>query len=235
MENDHPRGSYAALASYLEDINESLDAITMRFEEVEDVLGRSLPRSAYDYRAWWGNDTANPQAASWLAEGWKTRAVDMNNRTLVFERTTDLSEAYIKFFSDFLRKLREHSPFQVKQLSPQGNSYQRLVALNRKAPERVLLNACFTRSKEFRVEVYIDYPKKAKNKAVFDRLHQDKDQLEALVGEPLHWERLDDKKACRIATYTVGHVMETKELERISNWGVRKATALFKAFSNRVD
>jgi hypothetical protein len=41
---------------------------------------------------------------------------------------------------------------------------------------------------------------KAENKALFDKLFSIKDQIEEEFGEPVFWERLDEKTGCRIST-----------------------------------
>ena len=50
------------------------------------------------------------------------------------------------------------------------------------------------------VELYIDRGKEgeAENKAIFDKLAESKDAIEAAFGESLDWQRLDGKRACRI-------------------------------------
>lgn len=50
------------------------------------------------------------------------------------------------------------------------------------------------------VELYIDSDREsgAKNKELFDFLFTNKDQIERAFGETLEWERLDEKRACRI-------------------------------------
>lgn len=57
----------------------------------------------------------------------------------------------------------------------------------------VLLDRCS-------IELYIDRGKgaEARNKAIFDQLHARKDEIEQACGD-LHWQRLDDKRACRIS------------------------------------
>jgi hypothetical protein len=50
-----------------------------------------------------------------------------------------------------------------------------------------------------RVELYIDRSEANVNKAIFDELYANKDEIEALSQEPLSWQRLDSKRACRIA------------------------------------
>lgn len=49
-----------------------------------------------------------------------------------------------------------------------------------------------------RVELYITRPSKEENKLIFDTLNKSKDDIEKSFGDKLIWERLDDRKACRI-------------------------------------
>jgi hypothetical protein len=53
---------------------------------------------------------------------------------------------------------------------------------------------------ESAVELYIDRGKDAdtENKAIFDTLYLKKDQIEKEFGGELEWQRLDNKRACRI-------------------------------------
>jgi len=50
------------------------------------------------------------------------------------------------------------------------------------------------------VELYIDRGKDAReeNKAIYDQLARNKAEVEREFGEPLEWERLESKRACRI-------------------------------------
>ena len=75
---------YEPLATYLATV--SADEITMRFAEVEAIVGK-LPRSAYDYRQWWENSTSQVEAKDgWLAAGWKVASVDQANGNVTFRR-----------------------------------------------------------------------------------------------------------------------------------------------------
>ncbi|MGD0098833.1 MAG: DUF4268 domain-containing protein, partial [Acidobacteriota bacterium] len=53
------------------------------------------------------------------------------------------------------------------------------------------------------IELYIDQGKDSEkeNLAIFDTLAQHKQAIEKVFGEPLSWERLEGKRACRIAKY----------------------------------
>jgi len=49
-----------------------------------------------------------------------------------------------------------------------------------------------------RVELYISRSSTEENKFVFDELYKIKEEIEKKFGDTLEWERLDNKKACRV-------------------------------------
>ena len=62
----------------------------MSFAELEGVLGFRLPESARVYRPWWSNQRnagGHGHSLAWQVAGWRTRAVDLEEETLVFERS----------------------------------------------------------------------------------------------------------------------------------------------------
>ena len=62
-----------------------------------------------------------------------------------------------------------------------------------------------------RTEVYIDTGDKDRNKKIFDYLFEKKDELDTAVGRPLAWQRLPDKRACRIYASFDGCVLSNRE------------------------
>lgn len=58
------------------------------FNEVEAILGFSLPASAREHRPWWANqrDGGHSHARAWLFAGWDTAEVDLERETLLFRR-----------------------------------------------------------------------------------------------------------------------------------------------------
>jgi len=63
---------------------------------------------------------------------------------------------------------------------------------------------------EARVELYIDRGKGGaeQNKAVYDKLAESREQVEAAFGGPLLWERLEGKRACRISKRLEGGYLD---------------------------
>ena len=62
-------------------------------------------------------------------------------------------------------------------------------------------------------ELYIDRGKdnEKENKAIFDQLFSQKEEVEKVFGGPLSWERLDGKRACRIKYLQLGGGYRSKE------------------------
>ena len=59
----------------------------MTFEDIEAVIGATLPPSARKHRAWWSNNSTNsPMTLAWRAGGYESASVDMANGTLVFRK-----------------------------------------------------------------------------------------------------------------------------------------------------
>ncbi len=65
----------------------SASRVPMTFREVEAVIGRKLPASAYRHRPWWANEArGHSHAKAWLDAGYQTEQVDMTGKKLVFVR-----------------------------------------------------------------------------------------------------------------------------------------------------
>ena len=78
-------GVYEPITEYLCGARE--DSLRLTFGQVERIISRPLPKSAYRYREWWANNpTGHSHARSWIAAGWQTEKVDLEGRELVFSR-----------------------------------------------------------------------------------------------------------------------------------------------------
>jgi hypothetical protein len=61
------------------------------------------------------------------------------------------------------------------------------------------------------VELYIDRGDGTWNKRVFDTLYRQKEAIENIFGAPLDWQRLDDKRGCRVRYLLDGYGLQDKE------------------------
>lgn len=76
--------SYAGLGQHLASQND--DAVILGFDEIETILSRELPASAYRHRAWWANTESHSQAAEWLQRGWRASDLDLERQQVTFRR-----------------------------------------------------------------------------------------------------------------------------------------------------
>lgn len=71
-------GKYEALENYLRALSPSTKELLLTFQQLEEILGFSLPESAAKYRAWWANqaDVSNrPHARAWTSAGFRVDTV----------------------------------------------------------------------------------------------------------------------------------------------------------------
>ncbi|MCB1245698.1 MAG: DUF4268 domain-containing protein [Acidimicrobiia bacterium] len=76
----------------------------------------------------------------------------------------------------------------------------------------------FTTDDRFRHEIYIDSGDGAQNDAMFEQLLGQRAVLEAVIGSELAFEPLDNRRACRIALYRDGSVLETDRHDEFVRW-----------------
>jgi hypothetical protein len=69
---------YEPLTQFLESIPEGKSSVSLSFKKIEQILGATLPRSAYSHRQWWANQResrSRPQAHAWLSAGFSVDSV----------------------------------------------------------------------------------------------------------------------------------------------------------------
>mgnify|MGYP000058931851 CR=1 FL=1 len=90
---------------------------------------------------------------------------------------------------------------------------------------------------EARVELYIDRgkDKEEENKAIFDALAEKRDQINEAFGEPLEWQRLEGKRACRIKkTITLGGYRDEEKWPQLHEAMVDAMIRLEKALKPHI-
>ena len=94
-----------------------------------------------------------------------------------------------------------------------------IAALRKGGNQIAGFNFSFARTRQFRVELYIDSGKREQNKALFDALYDRKEQIEQEIGTPLAWERISEKRASRIAVYRdVFITASDTDLQELRDW-----------------
>lgn len=218
---DAGESRYALLAIWLSKLTSKTKDITLQFDQIEAIIGGPLPPSAREHRAWWANDTVgHAQSKQWLDAGWRTSYINLTDERVVFVRIKGRESAYIAFFATLIEKVRLDGRTSIKGRSPDGHPWYAVLGLPVGGRQVASLNVSFAVSKRVRVEIYIDTRDQTWNKAAFDRLHSQAGTLEAEVGEPLHWERLDAARASRVACYRPGSITETADHEALQAWAV---------------
>ena len=224
---------YTALGNWLYALAADQDRIQLSFGQIEQIIGGKLPQSAREYRSWWANDTSRSrQSEQWLSAGWRTDEVDVQRGRLTFVRLQARERAYSSFFEAYMNDLREVAPFPLYQASKVGYYWQSVTRLPDTVPAAGFLTFAFTRAQRPRVDLYIDTGDRERNKQIFDQLRARSEAIEAAFGAPLAWERIDDKKASRIACYydaaTTIH-SSPEELAALRSWGVEATVRLYGA------
>lgn len=77
---------YAPLGAWLAQQPEAKREINLRFDEIEEILGAKLPKSAATYREWWANQQYGTHAPHWQGAGFEVEAVDMSRKIVRFSR-----------------------------------------------------------------------------------------------------------------------------------------------------
>ncbi|MCX7001435.1 MAG: DUF4268 domain-containing protein [Candidatus Sumerlaeota bacterium] len=88
------------------------------------------------------------------------------------------------------------------------------------------------------IELYIDYDHDTgkKNKEIFDELYKQKDLIEKEFGDALDWERLDDKRACRIQKkYSQGGLLNKEIWPKIQDELLEAMIRFHKAIKPRLE
>ncbi len=85
------------------------------------------------------------------------------------------------------------------------------------------------------VELYIDQGEAEVNKRIFDQLLASKKKTEAVFGEPLEWQRLDDRRACRIRhLLTLGGLADRDDWPEIQEAMIDAMVRLEKALKPQI-
>ena len=141
---------------------------------------------------------------------------------------------YRDFFSDLLQRIKAN-PVKVTQLSKVG--YRSWLSTpSGKGGFRFGL--AFYQGRRFGIELYIDQGVREGNKLAYDELVLSQESIEEELGVRLDWQRLDTKRACRIAWYwdhTVSIMDSNETLTQLKEWAVPNYFKFRQAMSQPLD
>jgi hypothetical protein len=81
-------GNYAPLEAYLRHLPVHQEDVILTFMVIEQILNDTLPASAQEEHAWWGNQKPGTQVESiaWMDAGWLVEIVDLSEKWVRFVR-----------------------------------------------------------------------------------------------------------------------------------------------------
>ena len=138
-------------------------------------------------------------------------------------------ERYRVFFQPLFDELREKHNFTNARVAQPQSWY----SFSAGHGQRVTYGANFTGQKQARVEVYIDGGTGSEdwNLDILERLEERKTEIEADLGHVLDWQRLENRRACRIALARAGSIDDSPEtLTEIRGWMVDNLLSFKRVF-----
>lgn len=135
-------------------------------------------------------------------------------------------EKYREYFQLLIDELREKYHFTGARAGQPQNWYSFSSGI-----KGITFGANFAMGGKARTEIYIDQGDYEKNKELFDALKNKASEIEGSYGATFVWERLDDKRASRIALYCDAEINSADyELEQIREWHIKNLLKIKEVF-----
>jgi len=181
-------------------LNQRTDTNTEFFGVVVELLRIDQSRAAYNFEV-----VARPN--QWR----KSRVSGTGSRP-----RSERQEAYLSFFQSLIDRLRTEHMFTNARAGQPNSWYGFSTGIR-----GFTYVASFTLGGRLRTELYIDTGESDENKRLFDALTMQAATIEKNLGETLDWERLDNRRASRVALYRNGSIEDSEEdLKAIEDWYV---------------
>lgn len=194
----------------LEWLNQRTDEDTLFFGVVIEIIKIDNSKPAYIFRP-----VVSP------SEWQKSRKRQAKSTT------TAKGEQYRQYFQELIDELRVKHKYTNAKIGQPQNWYAFSSGIT-----GVTFNAVFGQGGKVRTELYIDFGDAEKNKMLFDRLSEQKEDIHHSFGGDLEWEPMDEKRACRITAYRDGSIDATKEeLAQIKDWHIETLVKMKKTLT----
>lgn len=119
---------YEPLKVYLRSRAEDEQTLSLSYDEIERILGQSLPYTARVDRPWWANTRSSFHAIRWLDAGWKVDKVDLLGTNVTFTRIDgDRVQKTARVRYAYLRHFFQQVPPQQEQIALTFNELATLI------------------------------------------------------------------------------------------------------------
>ncbi len=140
-------------------------------------------------------------------------------------------EAYRRFFQVLMDELRERHAFTGARVAQPQNWYAFTSGI-----QGIYYSFSFAQGGRVRAEAYIDRGDAHENKSLFDSLHKQRREIERDFEESLDWERLDDRRASRVAIYRDGKIDSSDDtLAAIRAWAIERLLRIKKVLGPKLE
>lgn len=195
-------------------LNQRTDSETSFFGVVVEVIKIDDSKPAFNFKL-----VASPNE-------WQKNKKRQTQRTSVSTK----GEKYQNYFQNLIDDLRDIHRFTSAKAGQPQNWYSFSSGVS-----GMTYGANFSQGGKARAELYIDLGDHEKNKYVFDQLFNMKGEIEDSLGQEISWERLDNKRASRLALYIDGSIEESdSELEKVKNWHIEQLLKLKAALGKKI-
>lgn len=124
------------------------------------------------------------------------------------------TEAYRSFWGRFIERVHVEHPGWTNARVPGGDNW-----ITMKSPiAGTVYGVNFALGGRMRAELYIDSGDAEENLALLAKVSAHKEEIEAAIGTPVSWEELPNRRACRIAIYGDGDVLQTDQHDHYVSW-----------------
>lgn len=145
-------------------------------------------------------------------------------------KLSEKSQKYRAFFQDLIDVLREEHHF-TNARAGQPQSWHAFTA----GITGISYGASFARGGRLRTELYIDSGDGDDNLEVFESLKGEADAIVEELGTEVEWEELEQRRACRIAIYRDGSILDGEgPLDEYHTWLVDSLLQFKRTFGKRI-
>jgi len=156
-------------------------------------------------------------------------AKDKEQKTAVKSQTRSL-QLRPRFWTKALEALEIAGVSQYQNISPSKDHWLSSAAGIRGGS----FNLIFAQ-KEIRIDFYLSHPAKEENKEIFDLMYAKKAIIEESFGKELIWQRLDDKKACRVKYSKDIDGFDEENWDDMIEWLIKHYQLMEKAMRPHID